>query len=206
MLAQPRLPTHSPALVWTPMLPVGAGGSAEALGCPHTSGPAGRLPVTKAEPGRLELNEGEAQRQGGRPFAPGQGWRFRGSAPLVASLLPGSPWLGAWREAQPGGRHPGSRGWSCGTQQERGFGCSAARQGLAGKIVPCKPAAPGGPAAGRHGRAAGLSRLRACLHRLAFFLKTEDLLRSRIEVPLAFTPALLYIVPMSPDFTAAVTI
>lgn len=37
-------------------------------------------------------------------------------------------------------------------------------------------------------------------------LKTKGLLRSRIEVPLAFTPALLYIVFIAPDFTAAVTI
>lgn len=37
-------------------------------------------------------------------------------------------------------------------------------------------------------------------------LKTKGLLRSRIEVPLAFTPALLYIVLIAPDFTAAVTI
>lgn len=97
------------------------------------------------------------------------------------------------------------RDWSCLTQQERDFGPSGVETGAAGKTVPCKPAAAGSPAAGVHG---GLSRLRGwvCITPLFFFLKTEDLLRSRTEVPLAFTPAPLYIVPISPDFTSAVTI
>ena len=143
------------------------------------------------------------------PLQPCQERRFRGSAPLAASLLPGSLGLclaGARREAQLRGRLPGSRGWSCVTQQDRGFGCSGGEAGAAWKTVPCKPVAPGSPAAGVHGSAEGLSRLRGCVCITQLFLKTENLLRSRIEVPLAFTPALLYIVPISPDFTPAVTI
>lgn len=38
-------------------------------------------------------------------------------------------------------------------QQELGFRCWVVRQGLQGRGVPCKPAAPGSPAAGVHGSA-----------------------------------------------------
>lgn len=63
----------------------------------------------------------------------------------------------------------------------------------------------GSPAAGVHGSAGDPSWPRGCVYITQLFLKA-DLLRSRTEVPLAFSSALLDIIPISPDFTSAVTI
>jgi len=107
------------------------------LGSMDTSIPGGRLPMAKANPGRFELDGGEAPRWGGHPFTP--------TKSIDPKAQP-SCWLcpvGSWREAQLVGRLPGSWGWSCTTHQEDGFGCSMGCR----EAVPHKPAAPGSPAA-----------------------------------------------------------
>lgn len=85
------------------------------------------------------------------------------------------------------------------------MGARAGRQGLEGKL--CLASwGPWQPHRRRSWQHSGAESLRGWVCKAGLLLKTGDLLRSRIEVPLAFTPALLYIVPISPDFTSAVAV
>lgn len=155
MLAQPSLPSHLPAPVWTPVPRMGAGGSAEALGCPDTSIPGGRLPKAKAK-----------SEQGGGLTSMEERLSSDFEAQRPAGGIPA---------ARPSGTVD-RRDWSCLTQQERDFGSSGVETGAAGKTVPCKPAAAGSPAAGVHG---GLSRLRGCVCITPFFFSKTRILTQK---------------------------